>query len=119
MDVISGLTWLIGCQLVGEVIRHVTGAPIPGPVIGMVVLFVALRLRRPPASASVFGAADALLRHLQLFFVPAGVGVVVYLSVIRDDALPIVVAMLASWLAGLAVVGGVTLAFEKARRWAG
>ena len=111
--------WLIGCQLVGEVIKHVTGAQVPGPVFGMLVLYIALRVRRVGDGANVVRAADGLLRHLQLFFIPAGVGIVTYLSVIRDEALPIVVAMLVSWFAGLATVGLVTLLFERARRWAG
>jgi len=117
--VINGLMWLIGCQLVGEVIRHVTDAQVPGPVFGMVVLFIALRVRRVGDGANVVRAADALLRHLQLFFIPAGVGVVTYLAVIRQDALPIVAALMVSWVAGLATVGLVTLLFERARRWAG
>jgi len=37
--------------------------------------------------------------------VPAGVGVVAYVSTLRDDALPIAVAVGVSWLLGLAVVG--------------
>lgn len=99
------MMWLLGCQLVGEVIARGLDLPVPGPVVGMVVLFVALQVRRPPASANVFRTSDALLRHLQLLFVPAGVGVVTYLTLLREDAVPIVGALFLSWLAGLAVVG--------------
>lgn len=116
---INGLIWLIACQLIGEVLKHLTRSQVPGPVFGMVVLFIALRLRRVGDDANVVRASDGLLRHLQLFFIPAGVGVVTYLAVIRDDAVPIVGALLVSWLAGLVAVGLVTLAFERARRWAG
>lgn len=116
---INGLMWLLGCQLVGEVIKHVTHADIPGPVFGMAVLFVLLRLRRSGDDATVVRAADRLLEHLQLLFIPAGVGVVTYLAVIRDDAVPIVAALLVSWFAGLATVAGVTLLFERWRRWSG
>jgi len=117
--VINGLMWLLGCQLVGEVIKHVTGADVPGPVFGMAVLFLLLRLRRSGDDATVVRAAEGLLEHLQLLFIPAGVGVVAYLAVIRDDAVPIVVALLVSWFAGLATVAGVTLFFERWRRWSG
>lgn len=103
---ILGLLALLGCQLVGEVLVRLLDLPVPGPVIGMVVLLVLLAWRRPAPEAPVLRAADGLLAHLQLLFIPAGVGVVAYLAVLRQDAVPIVVAMLGSWLAGLVVVGG-------------
>lgn len=111
--VITGLTWLLGCQLVGEVLVRVTDAPVPGPVVGMVLLFVLLQVRRAGDDATVVRAADGLLRHLQLLFVPAGVGVVVYLSTIRDHAVPIVVALLVAWLLGLAAVAWSTVGLER------
>lgn len=102
---VNGLMWLLGCQLVGEVVVRLTDLPVPGPVVGMAVLLALLVLRRAGDDATVVRAADGLLRHLQLLFVPAGVGVVAYVAVIREDALPITVAMLGSWLAGLLAVG--------------
>jgi putative effector of murein hydrolase LrgA (UPF0299 family) len=110
---ITGLTWLFACQLVGEVVVRLTDAPVPGAVVGMVLLFVLLRVRRVGDDATVVRASEGLLRHLQLFFVPAGVGVVVYLATIREHALPIVVALVVSWLAGLVVVGWTTVLLER------
>lgn len=102
---INGLMWLLLCQVVGEVLVRLAGVPVPGPVVGMVLLFGLLQWRRPAENAGVFRASDALLRHLHLLFVPAGVGVVTYLGVVRDDALPIAGSLVLSWLAGLLVVG--------------
>ena len=110
---INGLTWLLGCQLVGEVLVRLTDAPVPGPVVGMVVLFVLLQVRRAGDDATVVRAATGLLRHLQLLFVPAGVGVVVYLGTIRDQALPLLAGLVVSWALGLAVVGWTTVALER------
>lgn len=110
---IIGLTWLLACQLAGEVLVRLTDAPVPGPVVGMVLLFLLLQLRRAREDAAVVRTADALLRHLQLLFVPAGVGIVVYLDTIRHDALPIAVGLVGSWLAGLAVVGWTTVLLER------
>ena len=117
---ITGLTWLLACQLAGEVLVRLTDAPVPGPVVGMVLLFALLQVRRAGERATVVRAADALLRHLQLLFVPAGVGIVVYLGTIRHDAVPIVVALVGSWLAALAVVAWTTVLLERvlARRTA-
>lgn len=113
---LTGLLWLLGCQLAGEVLVRLTGLPLPGPVVGMVFLFLALRLRQPPDHAGVWRASDLLLRHLQLLFVPAGVGVVAYLGLIADEALPVAVALLGSWLLGLAVVGWAVTLLERGER---
>jgi holin-like protein len=112
--VINGLLWLVLCQLVGEVIVRTTGLPLPGPVVGMVILFALLQLRRPDAHANIFRTSDALLKHLQLLFIPAGVGVITLLGVIGDHPLPLVGALLISWVAGLVTVGWlVTLLLRK------
>ena len=110
---INGLMWLMACQLVGEVIVRLLDVPVPGPVVGMVVLFALLQVRRSGDDATVVRAADGLLRHLQLLFIPAGVGVIVYLDAIRDNAVPIVGAMLISWFVGLAVVAWTVVALER------
>lgn len=102
---INGVMWLLGCQLVGEVVVRLLGLPLPGPVLGMLVLFTVLVLRRPPDDAPVLRTSDALLRHLQLFFIPAGVGIVVLLGTVREEAVPIAVGLVGSWVLGLAVVG--------------
>lgn len=110
---ILGLTWLIGFQILGEVTVRTLDAPLPGPIAGMLYLFVFLRVRRPPGHAPLIRAGTGLLRHLQLFFVPAGVGVVAYFGVLGDDWLPISVAMLGSWLLGLVVVGWTAVGLER------
>lgn len=105
---INGLLWLLGFQLVGEVLVRSTGLDVPGPVVGMVLLFVVLQVRRPPVTANLFRASDGLLKHLQLLFIPAGVGVVTLLGTVADHPLPLVGALLVSWVAGLLVVGWLT-----------
>ncbi|MCL8024560.1 CidA/LrgA family protein [Nocardioides bruguierae] len=113
MPFLTGLTWLLGCQLVGTLLVHLTDLPVPGPVVGMLLLLLVLRLRHPSEDGSPAGrgegsvhvAADALLAHLQLFFVPAGVGVVAYLGLLRADAVPVLAGLVGSWLAGLVAVG--------------
>ncbi|ANH37201.1 hypothetical protein I601_0754 [Nocardioides dokdonensis FR1436] len=102
---LRGLLWLLGCQLVGEVVVEATGVPVPGPVVGMVLLLLVLTVRRPPEDGPVHRTADVLLPHLQLLFVPAGVGIVAYAGVLRDDLLAVLVSLVGSWFLGLAVVG--------------
>ena len=102
---IRGLTVLLLCQFAGELVAAVTRVPVPGAVLGLVLLLGWLQWRRPAPEAGTVRAAEALLKHLQLLFVPAGVGVVAYLTVLREHALPVSVSLVGSWLAGLLVVG--------------
>lgn len=102
---INGLFWLLGCQVLGEVGVRVLHLSIPGPVLGMAILFVLLTWRRPTPGSSVFRAADGLIRHLQLLFIPAGVGVITMLREIAHAPIPLLGGLLISWVAGLLVVG--------------
>lgn len=95
MSFLNGITLLLVYQLVGEVAVRLAGLPIPGPVLGMVLLFLTL-LVRGRAPASVDQAASALLSHLSLLFVPAGVGMMVHFGRIADEWLPITLALLLS-----------------------
>lgn len=103
---IRGLLVLLSCQLVGEFVVTSIGVPVPGPVVGMVILFLALRLRRPGPRSSVVKTSDGLLSHLQLLFVPAGVGVVAYLPLLAGAWLPILGALVVGWLAALVTTAG-------------
>jgi putative effector of murein hydrolase LrgA (UPF0299 family) len=89
-------------QCVGEGVAFVTGLPIPGPVIGMLLLFGTL-LARPRLLELLEGTASELLRHLSLLFVPAGVGIVVAASSGRGQWLAIVAAVVGSTLLTLGV----------------
>jgi holin-like protein len=95
---------LLLCQLAGTVIEQATGLPIPGPVLGLVMLLGILVKTRGPAPY-LADTANGLLKYLGLLFVPAGVGVVTELQALRDNALAISVAIPISTSLGLAVTG--------------
>lgn len=101
MTFIQGIAILLAYQLVGEVAVLWTGAPIPGPVVGMVLLFLTLCLRRGVAER-LDSTASALLAHLSLLFVPAGVGVIVHVQRIGAEWLPLAAALLLSTVLTLA-----------------
>jgi holin-like protein len=92
---IASLALILVCQLVGEVLVRVAHLPVPGPVIGMGLLFAGLVLRGGPP-VKLQDTADGLLSHLSLLFVPAGVGIMRHLDLILSQWEPIVVALLAS-----------------------
>ncbi len=96
---LRGIATLLLFQLIGESIVFLTKFPVPGPVVGLVLLFTALqfarRLGRAPF-AQVEGAAQMLLANLGLFFVPAGVGVVSLWGVLQSEAAPITIVLVVS-----------------------
>jgi holin-like protein len=79
-------------QLIGEVIARTFALPVPGPVIGMALLFLALVVRGDP-STELRDTAQGLLRHLSLLFVPAGTGVMLHFQRMSDEWLPILTAL--------------------------
>lgn len=94
------LTLILLCQLIGEITTRIAGLPVPGPVIGMVILFIFLTLfKRIPKDLETAG--DFLLGYLPLLFVPAGVGVITSLDVLMNSWAPI---------SGVIIIGtGVTI----------
>ena len=109
---VRGLAILLLLQFIGELISRGLDIPIPGNVIGMGLLLIALQ-RGVVKTAWVQEAAELLLSHLALFFVPAGVGVMVYFDLIRKEWLAIVIAMVVSTFVVMAVTGWVEAALEK------
>lgn len=95
MQFLNGITLLLVYQLVGEITVRLAGVPIPGPVLGMVMLFITLWIRGQTPD-SVEQASSALLAHLSLLFVPAGVGMMAHFNRIADEWVPIVLALLLS-----------------------
>jgi putative effector of murein hydrolase LrgA (UPF0299 family) len=101
---IASLSLILLCQLAGEVIVRGLGIPMPGPVVGLVLLlglllardrFVALA-RGPLQLGGVETAAKNMLAHLSLLFVPAGVGVVQKLDLVAEHGLAITAILAAS-----------------------
>lgn len=104
--VVVGLVVLLAFLAGGEALAYGAGLPVPGNVLGMLLLFGALAggLIRLDTVETV---ADWLLDHLGLFFVPPGVGVMLHWGLIRREWLPILTAFVVSTLAVLAVTGAV------------
>lgn len=99
---LEAATWLLIFQLAGEIIARLTGLPLPGPVLGMVLLVIAMSLR-PALAEKLEALVDGLLANLGLLFVPAGVGVSMHLGLLRAEWLPILVALIGSTIAGIVV----------------
>ena len=112
MNLLFTFAILLVCQCIGEGIVFAVRLPVPGPVIGMLVLFCALVLR-PSLLDQVQSTGDALLQHLSLLFVPAGVGIFVAAATLQGQWLAIAGAVVASTLLTLAVTALVMRALSK------
>jgi putative effector of murein hydrolase LrgA (UPF0299 family) len=97
---LPALAALLVCQLAGEAAVRVLGLPVPGPVVGMVILF-ALLAAKAPLPAMMQDTSDGILRHLSLLFVPAGVGLVNNLDRLGSDGLRLYVVVLISTVIAL------------------
>ncbi len=89
-------------QFAGEALARFAGLPVPGPVVGLALLVLAA-LAWPALGREVEEVADLLLRHLSLLFVPAGVGVLQYLDLLRREWLPLLAVIVVSTALTLAV----------------
>ncbi|HEY1926877.1 MAG TPA: CidA/LrgA family protein [Caulobacteraceae bacterium] len=108
---IGALALLLGCQLAGEALRRAAHLPVPGPVVGMLLL-AALLLARPQPHPKVEQkqppseldrVSGTLISHMGLLFVPAGVGVIAQLPLLRGQWAPVIIGLLGSTLIGLLV----------------
>jgi holin-like protein len=118
---VRGFFILLAFQLGGEVVARGLGLPAPGPVVGLALLVVALGLyqRWRPfdeealAESDLGKAARGLLAALPLLFVPAGVGVVQYMGLLRDHGLALAAALVVSTVATLVATVGVFLLVKR------
>lgn len=101
MQALRGLTWLLLLQSLGELVSRSLHLPLPGPVVGMLLLLLALRW--PLVQTSVRPVADFLLQHLSLLFVPVGVGVMTHVGLLGQYGVRIAVAIVLSTWVSLAV----------------
>ncbi|CAD5370311.1 Antiholin-like protein LrgA [Rubrivivax sp. A210] len=101
LDGLKGLTLLLLCQSVGEAVSRLLQWPLPGPVLGLLLMWVLLNV--PAVRAPVAAATMPLLGHLSLLFVPVGVGVIVHLDLLARYGPRMLLALLLSTFIGLAV----------------
>lgn len=99
-------------QFLGELIVYWADMPLPGNIAGMVLLLILLMAGLVRVEW-IEEAADLLLSHLALFFVPAGVGVMLYFGLISAQWIPICLSMVISTFVVMAVTGWVEQKLEK------
>jgi holin-like protein len=113
---------LLACQLAGEVIARGLALPLPGPVVGLIMLVVFLLVAERGHlvdSATVDETwlgrvSNGLLAALGVLFVPAGVGVIQQLGLLREEGLALFAALIVSTVLTLIVTVWVFVAVSRA-----
>lgn len=107
---------LLGCRLVGQFLLlaalfyagaalvRATGMPLPGNLVGMLLLLALLRLGVVRLE-HIEEAAGLLLRHLNLFFIPLAVGLMAWGGLLGASGLGLGVSLAGSAAVCLAVAG--------------
>src|SRR5690348_5765075 len=108
---LMGFTAIVLFELAGDLIQTLTGLLVPGPVIGMALLLVALIVTgRLPGELD--RAAGSILSYLPMLFVPAGVGVMAHIDLIRAEWPAIAAAIMVSSFLAIAVTALTMRAIE-------
>ena len=105
---IPALLVILACQLVGEGVARALHLPVPGPVLGMVLMVAGLTFS-PRLVALVRPVAQGILTNLLILFVPAGVGAAGHLTTLGASTLPVVLAVVVSTVLAIAA-GAMTFA---------
>jgi holin-like protein len=112
---LQALATLLVFQCLGEGISYLLRLPVPGPVVGMLLLLLYL-VARPQAVASLEGTAFDILRHLSLLFVPAGVGIMVSAQSLDGDLFAVVLSVAVSTALAIVVTALVMRAMLRRQR---
>jgi len=130
---IQGVGLLLGFQLIGEVSVRLLHVPIPGSIIGLLLLFASLKARTvigpvlgpimglgSPETIDTTGVAQVatpLLRNLAILFVAPGVGVMQYLDLFWQNGPAVLLVLVGSTLATMAATGLAFVAAQSIAAW--
>ena len=88
-------------QLVGEAAQKVSGLPVPGPVIGLILMLSFLLFTKNNKTAhletlrsQLILTSETLIKYLSLLFVPIGVGVVMHLQLLESQLIKVLAILL-------------------------
>lgn len=109
---IRGLAVLLVFQSLGELASRLLQGAMPGPVLGLILL-LAFLVAKKEIAPSIATAADSLLAHLSIFFIPAAVGVMLYASTLAETGAAWVVAIGLSTVAAISTTALVLRAMSK------
>lgn len=112
MKILLQLSLLLSLWLGGELIKIGLHIPIPGSVIGMVLLFILLSFGIVKVK-HLQEISDFLLGNLAFFFVPLGVGLLGAVGILKGSWWQILLLVLVSTILVIVVTGLTAQALAK------
>ena len=109
---IKSLIYIFCFLFLGELIHYFFNIPIAGNIIGMLLIFLALFFKIIKLE-DVKPASDFLVKYLVVFFIPYGVGLMVYANIIAAYWIPVSVAVILSTLLSLYATGAIYQKLDK------
>lgn len=112
---IKGSFYILLFYFLGELLSKCMHGFIPGSVLGMVLLFLALYFKLLPSN-NVKDVATSITKNMAVFFVPAAVGLMAYASVFTSSLAIIVLAIGGSTILTILTVSFVQQTFENRKK---
>jgi holin-like protein len=103
---------LLLCQLAGESIVRALDMPVPGPVLGTVLMLAFLALRKG-VPESLDKTSHDLLANFSLLFVPAGAGIILHVQRLEAEAVALLTALIVSTALTIAVAALVFVGVDR------
>ena len=103
---------ILGIYLLGELLAGSLNLPIPGNILGMIILFVLLCTKIVKVD-NISNVTNFLLNHLAFFFIPAGVGLMTSIGIIKSTWLQLLIVCLSTTIIIIGVTGIIVQAISK------
>jgi holin-like protein len=116
MKIYTQLMWFLLFSIVGEAASTLLNLPVPGSIIGMLLLFIALKTKLLKLG-QIDLVGKFLLANMTILFLPAGVGIMAHWDAISKYWWQIIVITLVALVVNVAVIGAVSTYIK--RKWEG
>lgn len=103
---------ILGIYLVGEFLSTSLHLPIPGNILGMIILFILLCTKVVKVD-NISNVTNFLLDHLAFFFIPAGVGLMASMGIIKSTWWQLLVVCLSTTVIIIGVTGIIVQAISQ------
>jgi len=84
---LQGIAIVLFIQWIATLVISYIGITFPAPLLGMLILFLLLHFKIIPLSI-VEGFCDLLISKMGILFLPAAVGIILYLDLVKLELLP-------------------------------
>ncbi|MCR2045040.1 CidA/LrgA family protein [Anaerosalibacter massiliensis] len=115
MKIFRQLVIIFGVLLMGHMLENIIGLPIPGTIIGMVVLLICLIIGVIKVDM-IEDVSKFLLENITFFFIPAAVGIISSSEHIKQQWLPILMVTILSTIIVIGVTGFIVQALERLQK---